>query len=82
MLHGAIFLATCNAILLLRDVKLPNTSYLCKILHVNVYHISEMLVSLLLNLTKNTIGITESFFSNLFQSHLHRAPAYEHACST
>jgi hypothetical protein len=26
MLHGAIFLATCNAILLLRDVKLPNTS--------------------------------------------------------
>jgi hypothetical protein len=24
--HGAIFLATCNAILLLRDVKLPNTS--------------------------------------------------------
>jgi hypothetical protein len=27
MLHGAIFLATCNAILLLRDVKLPNTSF-------------------------------------------------------
>jgi hypothetical protein len=26
MLHGAIFLTTCNAILLLRDVKLPNTS--------------------------------------------------------
>ena len=26
MLHGAIFLATCNAILLLRDVKLPSTS--------------------------------------------------------
>jgi hypothetical protein len=26
MLHGAIFLATCNAILPLRDVKLPNTS--------------------------------------------------------
>ena len=26
MSHGAIFLATCNAILLLRDVKLPNTS--------------------------------------------------------
>jgi hypothetical protein len=26
MLHGAIFLATCNTILLLRDVKLPNTS--------------------------------------------------------
>jgi hypothetical protein len=26
MLHGAIFLATCNAILLLRDVKLPNSS--------------------------------------------------------
>ena len=26
MLHGEIFLATCNAILLLRDVKLPNTS--------------------------------------------------------
>ena len=26
MLHGAIFLATCNAILLLRDVKLSNTS--------------------------------------------------------
>jgi hypothetical protein len=26
MLHGAIFLATCNAILLLRYVKLPNTS--------------------------------------------------------
>ena len=26
MLHGAIFLATCNAILLLRDVKLPITS--------------------------------------------------------
>jgi hypothetical protein len=26
MLHGAIFLATCNAILLLRDVKLPNRS--------------------------------------------------------
>ena len=26
MLHSAIFLATCNAILLLRDVKLPNTS--------------------------------------------------------
>ena len=26
MLHGAIFLATCNAILLLRDVKLANTS--------------------------------------------------------
>jgi hypothetical protein len=26
MLHGAIFLATCNAILLLRDVKLPNAS--------------------------------------------------------
>ena len=26
MLHGSIFLATCNAILLLRDVKLPNTS--------------------------------------------------------
>jgi hypothetical protein len=26
MLHGAISLATCNAILLLRDVKLPNTS--------------------------------------------------------
>jgi hypothetical protein len=26
MLHGAIFLATCNAILLLRDVKLPNKS--------------------------------------------------------
>jgi hypothetical protein len=26
MLHGAIFFATCNAILLLRDVKLPNTS--------------------------------------------------------
>jgi hypothetical protein len=26
MLHAAIFLATCNAILLLRDVKLPNTS--------------------------------------------------------
>jgi hypothetical protein len=26
MLHGAIFLATGNAILLLRDVKLPNTS--------------------------------------------------------
>ena len=26
MLHGAIFLATCNAILLLRNVKLPNTS--------------------------------------------------------
>ena len=26
MLHGAIFLATCNAILLLRDVKFPNTS--------------------------------------------------------
>jgi hypothetical protein len=26
MLHGAIFLATCNAILLLRDIKLPNTS--------------------------------------------------------
>jgi hypothetical protein len=26
MLHGAILLATCNAILLLRDVKLPNTS--------------------------------------------------------
>jgi hypothetical protein len=26
MLHGAIFLATCNAIILLRDVKLPNTS--------------------------------------------------------
>jgi hypothetical protein len=26
MLHGAIFLATCNAILLLRDVKSPNTS--------------------------------------------------------
>ena len=25
--HGAIFLATCNAILLLRDVKLANTSY-------------------------------------------------------
>ena len=40
--------------------------YLCKILQVNVYHISEMLVSLLLNLTKYTIGITESFFSNLF----------------
>ena len=28
--HGAIFLATCNAILLLRDVKLANTCfYLC-----------------------------------------------------
>ena len=26
MLYSAIFLATCNAILLLRDVKLPNTS--------------------------------------------------------
>jgi hypothetical protein len=26
MLHGAIFLGTGNAILLLRDVKLPNTS--------------------------------------------------------
>jgi hypothetical protein len=26
MLDGAIFLATCDAILLLRDVKLPNTS--------------------------------------------------------
>ena len=26
MLHGAIFIATCNAILLLRDVKLSNTS--------------------------------------------------------
>jgi hypothetical protein len=26
MLHGAIFLATCNAILLLRDVSLPSTS--------------------------------------------------------
>jgi hypothetical protein len=26
MLHGVIFLATCNAILLLRDVKLPSTS--------------------------------------------------------
>ena len=26
MLHGAIFLATCHATLLLRDVKLPNTS--------------------------------------------------------
>jgi hypothetical protein len=26
MLHGAMFLATCNAILLLRDVKLLNTS--------------------------------------------------------
>jgi hypothetical protein len=26
MLHGAIFLATCNAILLLRNVKLPNPS--------------------------------------------------------
>jgi hypothetical protein len=26
MLHDAIFLATCNAILLFRDVKLPNTS--------------------------------------------------------
>jgi hypothetical protein len=26
ILHGAIFLATCNAILLLRDVKLPNTN--------------------------------------------------------
>ena len=26
MLHGAVFPATCNAILLLRDVKLPNTS--------------------------------------------------------
>ena len=25
--HGAIFLATCNAILLLRDVKLANTSF-------------------------------------------------------
>jgi hypothetical protein len=24
--HGATFLATCNAILLLRDVKLPNTN--------------------------------------------------------
>jgi hypothetical protein len=26
MLHGAIFLATCNVIILLGDVKLPNTS--------------------------------------------------------
>jgi hypothetical protein len=26
MIHGAIFLATCNAVLFLRDVKLPNTS--------------------------------------------------------
>ena len=26
MLYGAIFLGTCNAILLLRDLKLPNTS--------------------------------------------------------
>ena len=26
MLHGAFFLATCSGILLLRDVKLPNTS--------------------------------------------------------
>jgi hypothetical protein len=26
LLHGVIFLATCNAILLLRDVKLPNMS--------------------------------------------------------
>jgi hypothetical protein len=47
MLHGAIFLATCNAILLLRDVKLPNTSLHYTPLMVSQHIENSSLISLI-----------------------------------
>jgi hypothetical protein len=47
MLHGAIFLATCNAILLLRDVKLPNTSLHCTPLMFSQHIENSSLISLI-----------------------------------
>jgi hypothetical protein len=47
MLHGAIFLATCNAILLLRDVKLPNTSLHCTPLMFSQHIKNSSLISLI-----------------------------------
>jgi hypothetical protein len=47
MLHGAIFLATCNAILLLRDVKLPNTSNHCIPLMFSQHIENSSLISLI-----------------------------------
>jgi hypothetical protein len=47
MLHGAIFLATCNAILLLSDVKLPNTSLHCTPLMFSQHIENSSLISLI-----------------------------------
>jgi hypothetical protein len=47
MLHGAIFLATCNAILLLRDVKLPNTSFHHTLLMFSQHIENSSLISLM-----------------------------------
>jgi hypothetical protein len=47
MLHGAIFLATCNAILLLRDVKLPNTRLHCTPLMFSQHIENSSLISLI-----------------------------------
>jgi hypothetical protein len=47
MLHGAIFLETCNAILLLRDVKLPNTSLHCTPLMFSQHIENSSLISLI-----------------------------------
>jgi hypothetical protein len=75
MLHGAIFLATCNAILLLRDVNLPNTS-----LHYTplmfFQHIENSSLISLINISasckKNCTCVTwplvKNIFSNLFIS--------------
>jgi hypothetical protein len=47
MLHGAIFLATCNAILLLKDVKLPNTSIHYTLLMFSQHIENSSLISLI-----------------------------------
>ena len=51
--HDAIFLATCNAILLLRDVELANTR-----LHSNLLmYSSEIKHSILINIFKSRIAL-------------------------
>ena len=48
MLHDAIFLATCNAVLLFNDVKLPNTSFYFSLL----MHSPQFQQSLLINISQ------------------------------
>ena len=66
--HGAIFLATCNAILLLGDVKLANTSFHHSLLIFNIPNICHKFTSLKSKIALQVASCDRAFNITIFPS--------------